>query len=181
MSAPTRLVALRCLRCDTHVPAQPEEVAWVCSQCGQGLLLDESQGLAALEINYLADLSPDARGKPFWVAEGRVILARQTYGVGLGKKTAEAERFWAQGRQFLIPAYACPLDDLLILGVQWLEKPLELRGGAPVAFEPVTLSPADLHALGEFIVLAVEAGRADNLRTVEFSLNLGTPAMWILP
>jgi hypothetical protein len=138
--------------------------------------------MAPLEINYLAGLAPNARGKPYWIAEGRVILKRSTFGGGLlGNKTAEAERYWDQGRQFFIPAYSCPLDELLALGAELLETPLVLHSGPPVAFEPVTLSPQDLPAVGEFIVLAAEASRPDHLRTVEFSLGLGTPALWILP
>jgi hypothetical protein len=144
--------------------------------------LDERTGLAPLEIHYQAGLPPNGRGKPYWVAEGRVILKRSTYGGGLlGNKTGEAERYWEQGRQFFIPAYSCTLDELLAIGAQLLEKPLELHSGPPVPFEPVTLYPEDLPAVGEFIVLAAEAGRSDHLRTVEFSLGLGTPALWILP
>ena len=75
MTAPVTLIPLRCLRCETSVPAQPEEVAWRCSQCGQGLLLDESKGLVPLEIHYSADIPPNGVGKPFWVAEGQVTVS----------------------------------------------------------------------------------------------------------
>ena len=36
---PVELVPLLCVRCQAPVPARPGEVAWVCEQCGQGLVL----------------------------------------------------------------------------------------------------------------------------------------------
>ena len=44
MSRRPGLVALQCTRCSTPVPAEPDEVAWICLNCGQGLLLDEVEG-----------------------------------------------------------------------------------------------------------------------------------------
>jgi hypothetical protein len=48
-------------------------------------------------------------------------------------------------------------------------------------FEPVILPVADVPALADFIVMAVEAGRKDSLKKVQVSVSLGTPALWILP
>jgi len=103
MQAPVELVPLRCLRCDTPVPAEPDEVAWLCAQCGQGLLLDEAKGLAALEIQTAAGIPPGALGRPFWVASGQVRLQRETHEGFIGRRTGQAERFWAEPRRFFVP------------------------------------------------------------------------------
>lgn len=178
MTAPVQLIPLRCLRCETPVPAQPEEVAWQCSQCGQGLLLDESKGLVPLEIHFAAGIPPNGVGKPFWVAEGQVTVQRDTYS---GNKSTDAQRFWGEGRRFMIPAFAGTLENLLSFSMQYLQQPPDLQPGPAGRFEPVTLSPNDLTAAAEYLVMAVEAGRKDNLKVVSVGVRLSPPALWVLP
>jgi hypothetical protein len=174
------LIPLVCTRCSTPVPANPEEVAWVCAQCGQGLLLDEQKGLASLDVYYSAQIPPNAPGKPYWVAKGDVTVQRKTYDSGR-RGDQEAQQFWSQSRQFIVPAYECTLESFTKIGVDWLRQPPALQPGSPTAFEPVTLHLEDVQAAAEFIVVAVEAGRSDKLKEVSLSLNLSTPALWILP
>ena len=71
MDRPIELVPLVCIQCSAAIPAGIEEVAWACAQCGQGMALDEARGLESLEIHYSADIPPDTRGKPYWVADGQ--------------------------------------------------------------------------------------------------------------
>ena len=176
------LIPLACFKCDTSLPAQPGETAWVCARCGQGLRLDEDApaGLAPLAVQYAAGLDPARPGKPFWVAEGRVQLQRTTYAT-LSDKAGEARQLWAQPRRFFIPAYDVPLQILADLGPRLALNPPALQPGPPAPFEPVTVSPDDLPALAEFIVLAIEAGRSDMLKQVGIQVSLSEPALWILP
>ena len=179
MGGPIELIPLVCFKCEMAVPAQPEEVAWACSRCGQGLVLDETKGLDALEIHYHAGLRPDLSGKPFWVVEGQVTLNRAVYGGQ--NQTQEALQFWAVPHRFFVPAYTCPLETLTSLGPQHLLKPPALQDGPAAVFEAVTLAPTDLQAMVEFIVMAVEAGRKDKLRSMSIGLKLNDPVLWILP
>jgi hypothetical protein len=39
----------------------------------------------------------------------------------------------------------------------------------------------DVAAAAEFIVVAIEAGRPDRLKKVDFQLKLTQPTLWILP
>jgi len=178
MTALVELIPLRCLRCETPVPAQPEEVAWRCSQCGQGLLLDESKGLVPLEIHYAAGIQPNGIGKPFWVVVGQVTVVRDTYS---GDKSADAQRFWGDGRRFILPAFAGTLETLLSFSMQYLQQPPVLQPGPDARFEPVTLSPGDLAAAAEYLVMTIEAGRKDSLKVVSVGVSLSAPALWILP
>ena len=113
MVQPVELIPLVCLKCDTPLPAQPDEVAWVCTRCGQGLLLDETaeRGLSLLEVQYAAGIDPAGKGKPFWVVEGRVDLQRSTY-ESVSNKAGEAQQLWSQPRRFFIPASDLPLQTL---------------------------------------------------------------------
>lgn len=180
MTEPIELVPLRCVRCDTPVPAHTDEVAWVCQQCGQGLLLDEEQGLTAVEVRYVTGLAPGTKGKPYWVIDGLASVERETYGT-FGKKNREADRFWGDSKLFFVPAFTSSLDTLLNLGTSMLLHPPNLIEDTSVPFESVTLAPRDIPAIIEFIVLAIEAERKDKLKTIKVSLKLGTPVLWVLP
>lgn len=179
MDRSVQLIPLVCVKCQTRVPAQPDEVAWVCSQCGQGLLLDTSQGLVPLEVNYAQGIAPNTPGKPFWVTEGRVVFAnRRAYS---GNEDRDAHTFWEQPRRFYVPAFNSPLENLLELGMKLLMQSPALQSGPAARFEPVTLAQEDVKPLAEFIVMALEAGRKDKLKEIQFSLELSSPVLWILP
>lgn len=181
MSAKIELVPLRCIRCETPVPAERDEIAWVCAQCGQGLLLDEREGLQNLEIHYAAGLSPDEKGKPYWVAKGHVNLEREAHREWTGTQHRAADQFWGAIRQFIIPAFSTSLDDLLELSSYMFSNPPDFVDGPAAPFEPVTLSPQDLASVVEYIVMAVEAGRKDDVKSIGVSVELDTPVLWVLP
>lgn len=178
MSAPVELVALHCLRCNTPVPAEPDQVAWRCATCGQGLLLDDDAGLRPLTLHFArADRESGLRWRPFWVAEGTVELRlRRTFGRDHGH-----DDLWRSPRTFVLPAFACPLEQACEWGAGFLRRPLPDGDGPPVAFEPATVDLAGAQALAEFVVLTIEAERGDQLRQVELSLELREPALWALP
>lgn len=172
------LVPLVCPQCATPIPAEPDEVAWVCSQCGKGLALDESQGLQPLQVHFAAGLPADAPGKPYWVVEGQVSLQRETYH---GASSREAQEFWSQPRRFFIPAFTCSLEELLAQSIRWLAQPPKLEEGPAGSFAPATLASEDVRPLAEFVVMAVEAGRRDKLKSAQISLQLSTPELWVFP
>ncbi|MBN2147391.1 MAG: hypothetical protein JW726_08380 [Anaerolineales bacterium] len=179
MAGRVALLPLVCLKCETPLPAQADEVAWVCGRCGQGMLLDEEKGLITLQVNYSAEIQPGQRGKPFWVVQGAAATQRRVY--GLSNQSTEAEQMWSGGRSFFIPAFNLPLELLAEIGPHMLLHPPSLRPGPAAAFEPITLHPKDLQAVAEYIVLTIEANRKDQLRELNIRLNLSEPALWVLP
>lgn len=178
MDQAVELIPLLCLRCSTPIPAQTDEVAWVCAQCGQGMALDEAGNLLPQMVKYAGAIPANSKGKPFWVVEGRVTMERQTYS---GNEAGFSDIFWSQPRLFFIPAFSCPQETLLTLGNQMLLDPPDLTEGPPAEFEAVTFTPDDTQALAEFIVVALEASREDMLKTLQFSVMLFKPVLWILP
>jgi hypothetical protein len=178
MARPIELIPLVCVRCSTRLPAHPDEVAWVCPQCGQGQRLDLKKGLVALDVHYAAGVAAGQIGKPFWVVDGQARLQRQTYS---GNQDAEAQKFWGTARRFFIPAFNLSLEQSLTLGRQYLLQPPALDTGAAVAFEPVTLALEDVPTLAEFIAMALEADRKDKLKELRVTLTLAEPSLWILP
>jgi hypothetical protein len=144
------------------------------------LLLDEEHGLAPLELHFAADATAKEQGNPYWMTEAVVTLQRETHNT-FSKKAEEARQFWSQPRRFSIPAFTCPLDTLISLGTGLLRRPPELQPGQPLPFAPVTLHPQDVAALVDFIVVAIEAERADKVKRIDFSVRLSPPSLWILP
>ncbi len=179
MDRPIDLVPLVCPKCNTSVPAQPDEVAWMCAQCGQGLILDVEKGLAPLEIHFAAGIAQNASGKPYWVADGTVTnLRRETYG---SSSAGESERFWSQPHRFFVPAFSSTLENLLSQGTSLLLQPPGLQPGSPARFEPVILPVEDIAPTAEFIVMAIEAARKDKVKKLDFTLQLSPAILWILP
>ena len=178
MAQPVELIQLICIRCKSPLPARPDEAAWVCAQCGQGMRLDEDRGLVELAVNFASGIPTGASGKPFWVADGSVALQRETFS---GNQSRESAQFWSQPRRFYVPAYALSLEELLAAGTALLLNPPIVNPGTAVSFVPVVLPVEDVHATVEFIIMAVEAGRKDMLSNVQFSLNLSDPSLWVLP
>ncbi|MFC1996260.1 hypothetical protein ACFLXI_01470 [Chloroflexota bacterium] len=179
METPVELVPLNCIRCGTSIPAEVDEVAWVCRQCERGQQLGDD-GLIPLRVNYSVRIKPSQKGRPFWVCEGRVTLDRNTYGT-FGKKTGEALSFWELPRQFIIPAFTYTLGEFSRVGVKWLKTPPAMEPGLIVDFEPVTVASGDVSAWAEFLVMAIEAERKDKIKKIEFKLTLAEPQLWILP
>jgi hypothetical protein len=155
-------------------------MAWACTNCGQGQSLDTQQGLQPLQVYYAASIPATAQGKPYWVVDGQVNMHRQVYRSS-GRSAQESEAFWRSSRRFFIPAFSSPLDALLAQAGSLLLQPPAIQAGPPVRFAPVTLALEDIRPTAEFIVMAVEAGRADMVKEIQFDLKLSTPALWILP
>jgi hypothetical protein len=172
------LEPLLCLKCGAPVPAEPDQVAWVCAVCGQGLYLDDEQGLKTEDIYFSTSLTPNTPGKPFWVADGVVNLQRETFG---SAKNKDAQAFWSQPRRFFIPAYRAPLEELITTATHLLLTPPRLEPGGSGRFEPITLALPDVIAAAEFIVVSIEANRQDRLKTIDVKLELTDPILWILP
>jgi hypothetical protein len=177
---PVELVPLVCIQCSTAIPAAVEEVAWACAQCGHGMYLDEAHGLEALDIHFSAEIPPKGTGKPYWVADGQVTMERETYDYAEEGGIA-AEQFWGQSRRFFVPAYQAPLEGLLKVARDMLLNPPDLKPGPATPFEAVTLYRDDVLAAAEFIVIAIEAGREDRIKSIDFKLELSKPVLWILP
>lgn len=166
-----------CTQCQTAIPAQPDEVAWVCPQCGQGLLFSET-GLKPTAIQYFNPIPPGSKGRPFWVASGQVVInSRSAYS---GREN-ESLAFWKMPRPFYIPAYNLPLEQLLAEGTRLVNAPFTLQAGPAVPFLPITLARQDAVTFAEFIVLSIEANRSDKLRNIKFDLKLSNLQLWILP
>jgi hypothetical protein len=159
------------------VPAEPDEVAWVCANCGQGLLLDEEAGLKAITVHSAAHPGGEATRRPYWVALGRVRFTRRE---SYGRDAAPNER-WGRPVQFVLPAFAATVEQAVGAGVTLLERPPELVEGEAQLLRGAAVLPDEIEPLARFVVLSIEAARDDKLEAIEFIIDLGPPELWLLP
>ena len=171
------LEALMCVRCATPVPAEPDEIAWICQNCGQGLLLDEMVGLKAITVHAASSGRPAGTWRPFWAVMGRVrIRRRESYG-----RDAAPDARWNEPVRFVLPAYATSVEQAVALGVGFLRRPPALSEGDPQPLQGATVLPDQLAPLARFVVLSIEAEREDSLEVIEFTVELDAPELWCLP
>jgi hypothetical protein len=173
------LSLLKCLRCGVLVPAQEDEVAWVCAQCGQGLQLGPAS-LAALTVNWAAGRAGDSRLRwaPFWVFVGVVTFSRRESYQG----SRPPDRLWSGPVRFYVPAFNATLAQMQSLGADLTRRQVRLTAGpAQGNLAGCTLPPEDAHQAADFIVLTIEAAQSDKLKSVDFSLKLDPPELWMLP
>ena len=174
------LQPLQCLKCQSPILAEIDEVAWLCPTCGQAAYIDEKQasGLSPIEIHFADGIQPGQRGRPFWVAQAVVAVQRETYS---GNENRQALEFWQKPRIFFVPAYTCTLEQMISQGMQLLKQPVSMMQGQVCQFEPITLAFEDVRPMAEFIVMGIEAERRDMLKSVTLQLNLAPPTLWIIP
>jgi hypothetical protein len=176
---PVQLILLQCPKCQTAVATQPGEVAWVCETCGQGLLLDEVLGAKLIDVFFSAQIPINQSGRPYWVSLGTVsAMIRETY---KGDERKAMTEYWSNGRLFFIPAWNLAVEQVVNEGVRLLSQPVTMNPGGRTRFNPVTVTPRDVQALAEFMVMSVEAARKDALRHLDFIIKLEPPQLWILP
>jgi hypothetical protein len=91
---------------------------------------------------------------------------------------------WGEPRDLYVPAWELSLRPAQDLGSKMIqEQPVYQALSSPteVDLAPVTLTPDDARKMLEFIVLAIEARRPDWLKSLDFHLEVGEPALWALP
>ena len=178
MSEQPGLVGLECVRCRTPVPAEPDEVAWICGNCGQGLLLDEQDGLRPITVHFAAaQEEAHVLWAPFWIAVGRVRVNRRE---SVGRDSPPDPR-WERPVRFIVPAFATSVERAVEWGRNFLLQPPDLGRGEAVPLKGVTVLPEEVDSLARFVVLTVEAERKDKLEAIDFSLDLEPPELWVLP
>jgi hypothetical protein len=182
MNSSVTLNLLKCPQCSTPVPAEEDEVAWVCATCGAGLQLSQT-GLAPVAVHWAAapaaaPVSQRVDGwRPFWVFTGSAHFSSRLSFTG----QAAPEPLWNNPVRFFVPAYVCPLAQLQSLGADLTRRQPALQAGPAGTLAGCTFLPEDAEQAAEFVVLTIEAARPDKLRLVQFNLQLAAPELWVLP
>jgi hypothetical protein len=179
-----KLLALRCPACNHSLAPENEHIVVACERCQAAIHIGD-EGLTQATVNYAAPRG-EAQATdwlPFWVFEGRVNITRRTTQGG-GSGQAEATRLWGEQRRLYVPAWELSLGKAQKIGSDMIQRQPAFQSAPPPAkaiLTPVTLSAEDALNMLEFIVLAIEARRPDWLKSLDFDLEVGEPALWALP
>lgn len=160
-----RLIALDCPACGSAMRGDSSDLIFFCSHCGSAALL----GNDALQPVPSSALLP-ARGhhaqiwRPAWVLEAAVVVAdrRPAGGGRIGG--------WRGDRTFVVPAFALPLPELVLLGQRLSEV---ARSVGEVPREPIrggSLAFEDALTLVRHLVVGDEVRKHDKLTSVEISI-----------
>ena len=171
-----KLIALRCPTCGSALALNDDDLLIACAQCGAAIALTD-EGLQPIEVRYTAGGTDQRR--PWWVFEGRVQLMRRE--TQSGNRREEAQQFWSQPRSFYVPAWELSLQSLKSNGLEMLKKQPQLQAGqrpAQVKLSPVVISAEDARRMLEFLVLSLEAGRSDELKSIDFKIEVSDPVLW---
>ncbi|TFG94977.1 MAG: hypothetical protein E4H13_14050 [Calditrichales bacterium] len=178
MNEGVMLTPLLCLKCQWPINAAEDEVAWVCPNCRQGILLNDSGQITAIQVNYDENFSTGDHGYPYWAMEINIKIDRETFDKD---EKDEIINFWEVPRTIFIPAYKLWLDEIINRAIDHLLNPSGMLSGIIVEFEPVVLPVEDLAAYIDFVIFQMEANRRDNLKKLNYEIQLGELQLWILP
>ncbi len=175
------LVVVRCLSCGKPLAPGGDDLVIACPQCGAGLFLAD-EGPQPIEIQYAQpSLAQAATWRPWWIFRGSVnLIRRETQG---GNRSDEARQFWAQPRVLSVPAWELSITAVKQAGLQLLKQPPVLKAipwpsGAQLT--PAVVSAEDARKMLEFLILTLEAGRDDWLKTLDFQIEAGPPELWAM-
>ena len=175
------LLVVHCPACGNALAPGDDDLVVVCAQCGAGLHLAD-EGLQPIEIQYAqTSLAKAGTWRPWWIFRGNVkLIRRETQG---GNRSDEARRFWAQPCVMGVPAWELSIAAVKQAGVQMLKQPPVLNAiprPSGVRLTPVVVPAEDARKMLEFLVLSLEAGRDDWLKTLDFQIDVDAPELWAI-
>ena len=179
-----RLLSLRCPQCNGSLTPENDHLVVSCGSCHTAVHISD-EGLRRVPVHYARprEEATVTQWLPFWVFHGRVRVDERVVGRG-GSSQEDMARLWGEPRDLYVPAWAMPPRKAQELGSEMIQRqPIyqTLAEPPPVPLTPVTLTTVDALKILDFIVLAIEAHRGDQLLRLAFQLDVGDAALWALP
>ncbi|RLE17534.1 MAG: hypothetical protein DRJ65_22650 [Acidobacteria bacterium] len=160
------LINLDCPACGSAMSAGPHDIIFLCSHCGSGAVLGDTE-LELVESTALLPV-PGRRAtlwRPGWSIEAEVLVDERR-GVG-GRVTPGGSSL----KNFIIPAFALDLQDLTPLAIA-LTSAASTTGEVPK--EPChggTLDLEDALVFIRYLIVGAEVSRPDDLATVRVEVT----------
>ncbi len=180
-----KLLALRCPVCaQPLLPEEDETIVMSCGRCYTAVSIND-HGINPTDIQFAAPTTDEISDwLPFWIFNARVNLSeRETQG---GKKSIReaAAHFWATSRRLYVPAWEIPLAQAREIGSMLVKKQPQFQPIDPLpetTIKPATVTSEDALKLLEFVVLSLEAERADWLKSIRFNIEVTKTMLWAIP
>lgn len=171
-----RLLPLDCPSCGSALGGEGLDTIFFCGHCGRGAVL-EQEGLRLVASGALLPAPGRSAGewRPAWLLETDVTVRDR---VRAGGRRSEG---WRAERVFVVPAFACALDDLTRLA-RALSQAAGSTAETPRA--PVhggVLALEDAVTLARHLVVGEEVRRSDMLASVTVEIALRASRLVAIP
>ncbi len=180
-----KLIALKCVSCDSGLVVEVNDNVVYCSSCGSGYEIINDK-LVPIEINFAKPLI-QGKGemvyKPFWLMKIYVnILSRNSSGgwisnlFGSNKNQTEGEVL------FYVPAFWMTIDSVKNIGGTFtLKNPVASPQKYNVKMTGFNFSKDDAKKIAEFIFLSIEAEKSDTLKSIQYKLDVKSTEVLGIP
>lgn len=184
-----KLLALRCPHCNAGLAPGQADVVVQCANCHRAVTILEDD-IRLIDTRYAApDRKDPQTWVPFWGFEGAItIQSREAQNTSLSPtgwfSARDSQEFWGRASRFLIPAWNLELKRARELAEDLIKQQPEFRvieRPENAVFLPAVVTPQDARKLLELVVVTIEARRKDWIKEIEFTAEMGPPALWILP
>ncbi len=171
-----RLLPLDCPSCGSALRGEGLDTIFFCGHCGHAAVL-EYEGLRLVASGALLPAPGRSAGewRPAWLLETEVTVRDR---VRAGGRRSDG---WRAERVFVVPAFACALDDLTRLA-RALSQAAGSTGETPRA--PVhggVLALEDAVTLARHLVVGEEVRRSDMLASVTVEIALRASRLVAIP
>jgi hypothetical protein len=161
-----RLIRLDCPSCGSSLRAEPRDILYLCSHCGQGAVLSGG-GLETVQSSAILPVAGRRAQvwRPGWLLETEVSVS------GRVRAGGGATPGRSGPRRFVIPAFPLPLSSFAALA-RALSS--EARETGEVPREPLpggTLVLEDALTLARYLVVSEEVAKPDLLAAVEVTVE----------
>jgi predicted RNA-binding Zn-ribbon protein involved in translation (DUF1610 family) len=171
-----RLVPLDCPSCGSALRGESLDTIFFCGHCGHGAVL-EDEGLRLVASGALQPAPGRSAGewRPAWLLETEVTVSDR---VRTGGRRSDG---WRAERVFVVPAFACALDDLTRLA-RALSQAAGSAAETPRA--PIhggVLALEDAVTLARHVVVGDEVRRSDMLASLTVEIALRASRLVAIP
>lgn len=171
------MVPLNCESCGSLLESEDRDVAFRCTNCGQGYALLEGE-LKRLTVKS-ASPKLQERGEvqyyPFWVLKAEVTVESREASGGFFSGLLRGGGSGPAGGTiaFYIPAFDAPLEVLKQLSVEFTkEQPsYEIAEEARKSIKGCVHSEEFARGFADFVFLTMEAERPDTMKSIRYSIK----------
>jgi len=180
MKSEIQLVALKCTQCGRPLSAKQEDIVLYCGACGSGFEITSHQQPSKLNVYFARYNKTAAQIHPFWAFDATLQGASREAKGGFLKSPKGLMHFFEQrsALRFYVSAELNDLSESDPLGLQLTRDQPELEFlQYQKEFPHVEISQEDARKIADFLLITSEAGQKDDLRSLNYQLQLTNPML----
>jgi hypothetical protein len=180
-----KLVAIKCIKCDSGLTVEVNDSVVYCSSCGNGYEILNDK-LVPIEINFAKALlagNGETVYKPFWLLRTHLkILSRDSSGGWLSNIFGGNTNKTEGDVVFYVPGFWMTIDSVKNIGCTFTQKnPVASPQKYNVKMTGMNFSKEDARKLADFIFLSIEAEKSDMLKNIQYQMDVKSTEILGIP